>query len=721
MNMMYVQRFGQGMRSALTGFNRQSLQSRNALRAGLSCSLAAWFALWLQADQPYWACISALIVTQTYCRATWSKAVLRFIATVMGALVGLLITHLLIQAHFMVYMMIFVLSFIGIYLSNVDRKRSYIWLLGFITALMVIYGGIANPAPSSFLHLAFYRSFEVTLGIIAAFIVSHLFMPHYAKHELQQAIITLTEAMIPLLNDAIALIIAPSESPRAHMQTQIIALGKQIQTLQDLWQLSQQEGLDNPHHKHYQSVKLYYRLIGFFELIVDLHRRHHTASNAYLMQFKSTLLPYLEALKTSYQALYHDLNASHENWLSLRKALTTLNTTWCTLSTTIEQARGQLNSLSYSIDTVDEGIQQLGTLDRLRQELHAIAHPQADNVPERIITKRSLSQLTHYDQYYLKHAFITASVLVCLPLIWILLSLPGFTQIAVSIAAIVGISPEDTRYKGFLRILGCAAGLAAAIALLGLDIDDVSLLLLVVLVVTTLFGYIHFGNKDISYFGTQALVVFFIGVVADLTPALSMTMVMQRMMAILIGVFGMVGFQLLFWRYRASSQQHHDQLQFQRALYPLTQALQQRLWSAQTHCWSYKAPYFFNMRLALINLHERDDALYPIMSQLFHRLYFIAMFTTEQHDDPQWLASTFPELPQLTTMLFDVLTYPQAHTTSAQTLIDALTHIRQQCRDDLLLVNTPIRSACWVIMVLANLRDLALLEQQRQAIMVETY
>ena len=120
--------------------------------------------------------------------------------------------------------------------------------------------------------------------------------------------------------------------------------------------------------------------------------------------------------------------------------------------------------------------------------------------------------------------------------------MPGFAQIAVSIGAVIGMDPENTRYKGFLQMAGCGAGLIAALMMLALDMQSIGFLLLVVFGGTLLFGYVHYDKPQVSYFGTQAMVVFFIGTVMSLSPTLSMTIATERLAAIIMGVGSIVLF-----------------------------------------------------------------------------------------------------------------------------------------------------------------------------------
>ena len=65
------------------------------------------------------------------------------------------------------------------------RDYTYAWLLGYGTALIVMIAGLANPEPASFINIAFFRSFESIIGIIASALMTFILFPRRASLQLE--------------------------------------------------------------------------------------------------------------------------------------------------------------------------------------------------------------------------------------------------------------------------------------------------------------------------------------------------------------------------------------------------------------------------------------------------------------------------------------------------------------------------------------------------------
>ena len=80
----YCTEFFREVKQDIAKFCWNTPQTINALRTALACVFAVFLALWLQADQPFWSAISALIVMQPFVGNTVDKSLHRFIGTVLG-------------------------------------------------------------------------------------------------------------------------------------------------------------------------------------------------------------------------------------------------------------------------------------------------------------------------------------------------------------------------------------------------------------------------------------------------------------------------------------------------------------------------------------------------------------------------------------------------------------------------------------------------------------
>ncbi len=172
------ERFFLGIKKNRSEFSWDSPQCILVLRAAAACVLAIFLAIYTQAQDPFWSGISAMTVMLSTQAGSFRKGALRISGTLIGALIALVCVSLFIQQPLMLGVCLFLISVIGIYGSLVDSDRMYAWLMGYISALMVVLMPLGEYATgNNFVNVAFYRSYEVILGALAAFFIQIIFAP----------------------------------------------------------------------------------------------------------------------------------------------------------------------------------------------------------------------------------------------------------------------------------------------------------------------------------------------------------------------------------------------------------------------------------------------------------------------------------------------------------------------------------------------------------------
>jgi uncharacterized membrane protein YccC len=161
--------------AALTTITLQGARARFALATALSVGLALTLAFWLHLSAPYWAAITGYVCMQASQPASLRRAIHRIFGTICGAFGSMALFSVVAYDHFATMILLFFAGTIAI-LGSLLSRYSYAWLLGGITAIIVILGALNDPslAPS----LAFYRSTEIILGALSALAVSTLLLPN---------------------------------------------------------------------------------------------------------------------------------------------------------------------------------------------------------------------------------------------------------------------------------------------------------------------------------------------------------------------------------------------------------------------------------------------------------------------------------------------------------------------------------------------------------------
>lgn len=149
-------------------------RARAAMAAALAVGVAILLALALRLQDVFWAGISAFVCTQASQPQSLRKGLHRMLGTLLGAAAALICFPPVAFDHAATMLLLFVSGSAAIAGSLVSRY-SYAWLLGGITAMMVILGALDEPAQA--LSIAFYRSSEIVLGTSVALVIAKWLLP----------------------------------------------------------------------------------------------------------------------------------------------------------------------------------------------------------------------------------------------------------------------------------------------------------------------------------------------------------------------------------------------------------------------------------------------------------------------------------------------------------------------------------------------------------------
>ncbi len=152
-----------------------------AVKFGLAGILAVFIALYYRLPDPTWALFTVIVLmVAQYVGAIAEKSFFRVVGTVIGGLIGYLLTASLEQNPVIFLLLIgIVVSFCTAMFGQ--SKYPYAFLLCGLTTVVVTSNGLANPDNSW--QYMLLRTEEVCVGIVATMIVQCLFWPRYARLE----------------------------------------------------------------------------------------------------------------------------------------------------------------------------------------------------------------------------------------------------------------------------------------------------------------------------------------------------------------------------------------------------------------------------------------------------------------------------------------------------------------------------------------------------------
>jgi uncharacterized membrane protein YccC len=155
-------------------------RGRACLIATLSVVLSTIVALALRLDNAWWAGISGFMVSQATSVASFRKGMQRIAGTIVGALIAFFAMRWIAYDHLACYLFLLTFTTIGVLGFEVERN-GYAWLLAAVTADMVVLMSLQDPLAT--LHVAVYRTAEVTIGTLVAMTVAFLLAGDDAPQE----------------------------------------------------------------------------------------------------------------------------------------------------------------------------------------------------------------------------------------------------------------------------------------------------------------------------------------------------------------------------------------------------------------------------------------------------------------------------------------------------------------------------------------------------------
>jgi uncharacterized membrane protein YccC len=185
-----------------------NLAVRHGIKFGLAGLLSLFIALSLRLPEPSWAVMTIFVIMfAQFVGAVAEKAVMRVIGTVIGGVIGYLLTAGLEQQP-----VIYLLSVGGVVGFGTAMfgytKYPYAFLLGALTTMVVASNGMSDPNFSW--RAALTRVEEVNVGVISAVLVSSLLWPRYAREEFMAKMRLALGALADGLAVRSALLLRPS-------------------------------------------------------------------------------------------------------------------------------------------------------------------------------------------------------------------------------------------------------------------------------------------------------------------------------------------------------------------------------------------------------------------------------------------------------------------------------------------------------------------------------
>ena len=147
------------------------VRGSKALGAALSVALAAFAALILHSDEPWWAAISAWMMSGISLADALPRGVMRIVGSMAGATIAVIVLGLFAYDPLPFCVCLFIVAWVGLFCFAKSR-HGYAWLIAAITGNLVML--IALDQPQTAFITGVNRVADVTIGTVATLLVTYL-------------------------------------------------------------------------------------------------------------------------------------------------------------------------------------------------------------------------------------------------------------------------------------------------------------------------------------------------------------------------------------------------------------------------------------------------------------------------------------------------------------------------------------------------------------------
>jgi uncharacterized membrane protein YccC len=146
-------------------------RARQCVVAALVVPLATSLALLFQVESVWWAAISGFMSIMSTGAASVRRGILRLVGTVCGAGLAFIVARWLPYDHFALSLYLGGTTMLGVIGMQVS-PHGLAWLFAAITSSLVLLMGLTDPLQVPI--VAFYRVFEVAIGVASAMVVANV-------------------------------------------------------------------------------------------------------------------------------------------------------------------------------------------------------------------------------------------------------------------------------------------------------------------------------------------------------------------------------------------------------------------------------------------------------------------------------------------------------------------------------------------------------------------
>ncbi len=431
-----------------------SLRWLTASKSALASVIAIGLAMAIGWDRPYWAGISAMIVSLPYVGAAIEKGLMRIFGTLFGAAYIYAVTILFPQNQFGYCLMLSLfLIAMGYFASG--KYFPYAFILSGITAAIIAVDTYLEP--QNIWSVAHVRVLEICLGVVCAVSINAVIFPRSAGQALFQQIADKINDFSKLYTHA-----AQTYFDKRPSDTDLDALeATLIDDLAKLHPLLKQAVRDSSIVLHNsQSIENLLAGLGalFISLVTLIRASERPVLKAYQKEFKTEISSFREAVEMSFKQL--------EDAFRNKKAITyqALIDAYTALNKRIENCRSHGRNLDYKLEDTTQFYALVTSLGAIKDALIRLSNAATQiNTPLKKNQNKTKDNYTprklwQFQPHRLKHGIKIAVATLFAWYFWLWTQWPGGVEAVVTTVIVTQMTTQATNRKTMLRVFGCLLG-----------------------------------------------------------------------------------------------------------------------------------------------------------------------------------------------------------------------------------------------------------------------
>ena len=522
----------------------------------------------LHITDPTWGVLIAFFVVQASLGATVVQTLERIGATLCGVFLALIVLNLFTNHVPQLLLSSLILLTFCLYLGE-KSNRPFVWLYMPITYLLIIFHAGPGVSENQMVTYATYRALQITLGSAVALIVAIAFRTPSASIQLAQNNLALLECLSSLMNDWVTSY--QSKQYSAAFKADLNKLLTLAESQKKLIQFIAHETLFRSRTAENQ-IQLEQLIFISQELLSNAYQEHDENTCVLSAHFEADLTQ----LKQTIQAVFSKIiTIIKEKKINSSEILTGLND-WQSVLEQLMQHTKQFRETelhAFSNNQIINWYQFLVRQESFLTLIRNFFEKPINTQPTMILDSKNTKSWFWKNTYQWEYAFKTAATGIGITYLALYFNLPNAVMLGIFSLLALQVNMNITRRNILLLSIGIGVGTLAAMLLLALNIETLSLYLLGIACIVFMMGYIFHGDPSRSKIGLYGVVFFLLCVTTSASPINDWRNLIMMCLEMMLLCIVLLILCVSIWSFSPTKIIKHFQKQIRRSTYAINQTL----------------------------------------------------------------------------------------------------------------------------------------------------